>query len=139
MAIPFNTLLDESKCYLCLGISQAEALELALLNRIAEGGSGSEPLVYRALMTQVGLVAPTVVVLENTIGNIVWSYDAPGEYIGTLAGAFTANKTFSIISKVEAAAYYGPTVNRQDANTLFIRTDGDDRLFGNSLEILVYP
>ncbi len=40
MAIPFDTLLEESKCYLCLGISQAQALRLALLNRIAAGGGG---------------------------------------------------------------------------------------------------
>jgi hypothetical protein len=32
--IPLNTLMEESKCYTCLGISLAEALRLALLNRI---------------------------------------------------------------------------------------------------------
>jgi len=32
--IPFDTLLAESQCYLCLGISQVEALILALENRI---------------------------------------------------------------------------------------------------------
>jgi len=41
MAIAADTLLAESQCYLCLGISQAEALELALLNRIAGGSSPS--------------------------------------------------------------------------------------------------
>jgi hypothetical protein len=40
MAIDPNTLFAESQCYLCLGISQAEAIELALLARIAAGGGG---------------------------------------------------------------------------------------------------
>lgn len=36
-AIPANDLLEESKCYTCLGISLYQALELALLSRIAGG------------------------------------------------------------------------------------------------------
>lgn len=36
-----NTLLSQAQCYLCLGISLAEALQLALLADIASSGSGS--------------------------------------------------------------------------------------------------
>jgi hypothetical protein len=39
-AIDSQTLLEEAKCYLCLGVSIAEALKLALLSRIASGGAG---------------------------------------------------------------------------------------------------
>ncbi len=39
MAVAVDTLMAEAQCYLCLGISQAEALELALLNRIVSGSS----------------------------------------------------------------------------------------------------
>jgi hypothetical protein len=47
MAIAADILFEEAKCYMCLGISQAEALELALLNRIASGtGSAAGPQFY---------------------------------------------------------------------------------------------
>jgi len=53
------------------------------------------PKVYRALMAQSGVNAPVATVLENTIGNIVWTYTgAVGVYDGTLAGAFLAGKGF---------------------------------------------
>lgn len=51
--------------------------------------------IYRALLTQVGTAAPTAVVLENTVGTIVWTRVANGSYRGTLAGAFLADKVFS--------------------------------------------
>lgn len=39
MSTDTNTLLAQAKCYLCLGISMAEALQLAMLADIASGGS----------------------------------------------------------------------------------------------------
>lgn len=48
---------------------------------------------YKALLTQAGAAAPTVVVLENTIGAIVWTRTSAGVFAGTLANAFVANKT----------------------------------------------
>lgn len=50
--------------------------------------------VYTALLTQNGTDAPVATVLENTIGDIVWTYDSVGIYLGTLINAFTSNKTF---------------------------------------------
>ena len=38
--------------------------------------------------------APVVTVLENTIGNITWTYNQVGDYSGNLIGAFPENKTF---------------------------------------------
>lgn len=35
-----QTLLNNAKCYLCLGITIGEALQLALLAQIASGGTG---------------------------------------------------------------------------------------------------
>lgn len=49
--------------------------------------------IYVALMSQAGVAAPTAVVLQNTIGNIIWSRSGAGVYVGTLNGAFTVNKT----------------------------------------------
>jgi lysophospholipase L1-like esterase len=49
--------------------------------------------VYTALMSQTGTSAPTVKILENTIGSIVWTRINIGEYNGTLTSAFTADKS----------------------------------------------
>jgi hypothetical protein len=50
--------------------------------------------IYTALLTQTGTSAPTAVVLENTLGAaVVWARSSAGTYTGTLASAFTVNKT----------------------------------------------
>jgi len=54
--------------------------------------------VYAALVSQVGLNAPTVVVLENTVGDIVFTRSAIGVYEATSTALFTADKTSASIS-----------------------------------------
>ena len=49
--------------------------------------------VYTALLTQSGTDAPVATVLENTLGDIVWSYYALGVYQAELLGTFVQNKT----------------------------------------------
>lgn len=50
-------------------------------------------LVYTAIVQQVGTNTPGVIVLENTIGEIVWAYNSVGIYDGTLVGAFDGATT----------------------------------------------
>jgi hypothetical protein len=50
---------------------------------------------YVALLNQIGTDDPTVTILENTIGDILWTRSNVGQYIGTLTGAFTSGKTIS--------------------------------------------
>lgn len=50
--------------------------------------------VYIASMSQTGTSAPSVIVLENTIGSIVWTYNSTGYTIGTLSGAFPVGKVY---------------------------------------------
>lgn len=50
--------------------------------------------VYTALLSQTGTDDPTVIVFENTIGDIVWTRQSTGVYRATLVGAFPTNKTF---------------------------------------------
>jgi hypothetical protein len=38
--------------------------------------------------------APVVIVLENTIGNVWWTYEVVGEYFASSGGLFTFNKTY---------------------------------------------
>jgi hypothetical protein len=53
---------------------------------------------YIALISQTGILDPTVTVLENTIGDIVWTRSGVGEYLGTLTGAFTSQDKVYCIS-----------------------------------------
>lgn len=46
--------------------------------------------------TEVADLIVTAIELDNTIGDIVWDYTAVGTYAGTLANAFTSNKTILI-------------------------------------------
>ena len=55
--------------------------------------------VYTVELSNFGLgaVAPVATVMQNTIGgNIVWTRTSLGKYVGTLANAFTTNKTFAL-------------------------------------------
>jgi len=54
--------------------------------------------VYSVLVTQTGTSAPTVKVLENTLGTVTISYDSVGYYYFTSSGLFTEDKTFHILS-----------------------------------------
>lgn len=117
----------------------------------------NQPLVYKAIINQSGTDAPTVVnVLENTIGNIVWSRDDVGQYLGTLAGVFTQNKTHIIPPCKKLLASAAPSTDeiaagRNDTDSIYISTGyrnnstgvmtiSDDVLFGEDVvTILVYP
>jgi hypothetical protein len=50
--------------------------------------------VYTALLTQSGTDAPVATVLENTIGDIVWTRTSDGEYNGILNNAFVVGKSY---------------------------------------------
>lgn len=103
--------------------------------------------IYRALVNQNGTDAPTVTVLENTLGGVpVFTRDGIGEYGITLTGAFTNNKTFFRCNGISGQ---GNTIitGINDVNSLNINTfnwggtddELDDSLLDNSpLEIIVY-
>lgn len=100
--------------------------------------------VYTALLTQTGTDAPVATVLENTLGGeIVWSYDGFGSYIGSLNGAFTENKTFIQATIKLTSDACNVTTSRLTDNTInyqtYLPTDGN---YNNSvvhLKIEVYP
>jgi hypothetical protein len=106
--------------------------------------------VYTALLSQNGTTAPVPTILENTIGNIVWTRIEAGFYIATLNGAFTAGKTF-----VNGVVVYQPTsavisviggrlqVNSTDSVIMITKiTSGnnnqDNVLYNSPIEIRVY-
>jgi len=76
------------------------------LNGDGKSGDGSYKS-YVALLTQSGTSAPTVTILENTLGTIVWTRLSAGNYYGTLSDAFVAGKTIIVgNSNAEYGDYY---------------------------------
>lgn len=94
---------------------------------ISDIGGYTQPYkVYTALLTQSitippGTNPPTATVLENTLGEITYSYIAPGFYKIISSGLFTVGKTFVMIGKANTntnnfdgipnIGYYELTVN----------------------------
>jgi len=105
--------------------------------------------VYRALLTQSGTDAPTATVLENTLGGtVVWTRPAGGRYDGTLAGAFTENKTAVNSGSCTDGTLLGWFAGaRKDADSVRVISSSindpssvsDDVLLNTYVEILVYP
>lgn len=112
--------------------------------------------VYRALLTQTGTSAPVATVLENSIGAIVWSRPGgAGAYVGSLIGAFPANKTFlspiALSNLLLDEELRVASIIREDADNLSLLTGKvvtidpvvgsyeDGYLTETALEILVYP
>ena len=106
---------------------------------------GSSYLVYMALLSQTGTDAPVPTIIQNTIGNIVWTRDGLGNYTGTLAGAFTTNKTTAIIQN-NYGGQKSYTIYRNDENSVTVQTGvaasatlEDELLYETTIEIRVYP
>ena len=102
---------------------------------------------YRALVTQSSTSAPTATVLENSLGAaVVWARSNTGVYTATLAGAFSSNKTFIMISGVAGtvAAQRDAFAVRTSADVVTVSTGNagvaaDAVLSATPIEILVYP
>lgn len=58
--------------------------------------------VYTALLTQSGTAAPVATVLENTIGNIWFTYNDVANYYVNSNGLFISNKTY-----IDFGGFYG--------------------------------
>lgn len=101
--------------------------------------------VYTALLTQSGTNDPVAIVLENTLGDIVWTRAGQGYYIGTLPNSFIENKTGFIIqppSNINETGYF--ETNAVTTNTVeftYTKRDAgsaDDVLLNTLIEIRVY-
>lgn len=113
---------------------------------LGAGGGGASYLVYTALLNQSGTSAPVATVLQNTLGGtVVWTRTGTGQYAGTLAGAFTANKTVIFMpSSYGGGIARFNLVFRTSTNEVNIRVLDDglslpDGLPETPIEIRVYP
>jgi hypothetical protein len=110
----------------------------SIVNLVENGGRPYN--VYTALLTQTGTNAPVATILENTVGNIVWSYDSTGEYLGTLTGVFISDKTYfsampSQVTQLKFIRINDNTVNL-GTSTSGVKTNG--LLSATPVEIRVY-
>ena len=113
------------------------------------GGGGASYLVYTALLSQSGTDAPVATVLNsadaNYLGNVVWTRDGVGDYTGTLAAAFTENKTWVGIANGFWGALNSLQPDRTSANIIrVVSLDdsgafADDVIYNAFIEIRVYP
>jgi hypothetical protein len=119
-----------------------------LVDQINSNVVDSRPYkVYTALLTQTGINDPTAIILENTFdGEIVWTFDSNGVYIGTLTDAFTSNKTWLNITNSDAV-YEGVlySIDYNNVSQVYITTYDinttsltDSLLNNTSIEIRVY-
>jgi len=74
---------------------------------------------YYALVSQTGTANITVQVVYNTIGNIVWTKANTGFFLGTLAGAFTTNKTFCFVTHATSNNVV-TSMNQTSVNTVVL-------------------
>lgn len=101
--------------------------------------------VYTALLTQSGTDAPVATVLENTLGDIVWSREEEGVYVGVLNGAFIQDKTFlysknKVYSSDDSTEY---SLSDSDLNKVYVTTTvtgalEDGVMLRTPIEIRVY-
>jgi hypothetical protein len=69
------------------------------VDKLKESEAGSYK-VYTALLSQQSEEDPTAIILENTLGDIVWVRNYEGQYEGLLSGAFVENKTWVVINNL---------------------------------------
>ncbi|MES2287229.1 MAG: hypothetical protein V4547_16175 [Bacteroidota bacterium] len=104
----------------------------------------SSPKIYKATLTQSGTDAPVATELVNTLGNIVWTRDSIGYYIGTLIGAFPNPIKIGVNCALgQSAGSKIAYVNDADTINLQVLTPlgayADDLLVNNLLDIEIYP
>ena len=95
-------------------------------------------------MLQYNTGAPVVTVLENTIGNVWFTYEAVGNYNASSTGAFTSNKTFALIQNTSMGINADYSLdNSSSENSVSFTTFNDGTLdngmlLSTPIEIRVY-
>jgi hypothetical protein len=107
--------------------------------------------VYSAQISQSGSGAPTVTILENTIGDIVWTRDGAGAYTATLADMFPDVTKVLILTQTSTILisggtyYYDLLAQIQDSDSFILgvldpknHTGSDNGINQAFIEVRVY-
>jgi adhesin HecA-like repeat protein len=130
----------------------SRSLETMLELCIVQDGEGKPAIrlieekpykAYAALLTQTGTSAPVATILQNEIGELVWSYAGVGLYAVTLAAAFTVNKTSVLVPANTGTAGVNvfttsPTANAVNLFSLLNDVPTNALLTKQFIEIRVY-
>ena len=111
------------------------------IGSIIEVGSGYR---YIALLNQTGTDAPIATILENNIGDVVWSYTDIGRYTGTLVNGFSYSVSIFVGNKftLNTNHTWAYCTNTTDSIDLTIQDDTgfvDGELTNTLLEVRLYP
>ena len=69
-------------------------------------------LVYTALLTQAGTVAPVASVMQNTLGaDVAWTRSNVGQYAGSLVGSSFPSSTFILTSATRSIGITGAIIH----------------------------
>jgi hypothetical protein len=108
MAVDSQTLLAEAKCYLCNGVTLEEALELALLARVAS--------------------PPPAPVLSFAFPNLHWTFSGTNPEIWSVQGSDDGGITWFEDSSVPGISRSSPFLD----SGVLARVVGED-VFGNEI------
>jgi len=105
--------------------------------------TGTTPTTWTNASTLTNAGNPTAIVLENTIGNIVWTRNGLGEYFGTLTGAFPSGKVICLSNQIDMPTMTLLLRKNNDIISINTGTPGtttiaDNILDNTSIEIRVY-
>lgn len=112
---------------------------------IADLGGGGSYLKYVALLSQSDTDDPVATIFENTLGGEpTLSFDGTGTFSGTLAGVFTAGKSYiQATLNSDLSAGYIITAEFPDEDSFILIQRGVDASTVNNagiyIEIRVYP
>lgn len=121
-----------------LSSSLSERNEIGSIKEI-----GSTYRSYIALLNQSGENAPVVTILENSVGDVVWSYTDIGKYRGTLVSGFSASVSIFVGNKftLNTSHTWAYASNTNDYVDLTIQDDTgyiDGELTNTLLEIRLF-
>lgn len=77
--------------------------------------------VYSVSVSQINEEAPIVNELENTLGDIVWTYESTGVYHGRLVGGFPMSKTH-VICNNGTVGFISSDIRHFDPDFIELRT-----------------
>lgn len=128
-------------CDTSCGCSGEDTTPQWVNNTSSESGYRS----YVALLSQSGTDNPTAIVLENSLGDIEWTWDSTGQYFGFLSNSFPVEKTFILTPSngYDAEVLNGGggdlySIFRSGDNYIVVSTPSDDVLNYTPIEIRVY-
>ena len=124
---------------------QNKEIRNALQTVLDSGSSNTSKKIYKALLSQSGVGAPTAIVLENTFDSVpVWTYSAIGSYNVELTGEFADTNNVVFTSGIKITDYViGMEIQDNDnviINTMDVsdQSNYDDALDLTPITIEVY-